>query len=41
MTDSSHPVHIVLSGGHEIYDDDPHGVIEQIQHVVGLVQERQ
>jgi hypothetical protein len=36
LTGSSTPVHIVLSGGHEIYDDNPQGVIEQIQHVVDL-----
>jgi len=41
LTGSSNPVHIVLSGGHDIYDDNPQGVIEQIQHVVGLVQEHQ
>ena len=41
LTGSSNPVHIVLSGGHDIYDDNPQGVIDQIHHVVGLVQEHQ
>jgi thioesterase domain-containing protein len=34
LAGSSDPVHIVLSGGHEIYEDNPHGVIDQIQKVV-------
>ena len=39
LTGSSNPVHIVLSGGHDIYDDNPQGVIDQIQQVLKLVQE--
>jgi len=37
LTGSSHPVHLVLPGGHDIYDDSPEGVIDQIQKVVKLV----
>jgi hypothetical protein len=36
LAGSSHPVHVVLSGGHEIYDDDPQGVIDRIHEVVSL-----
>jgi hypothetical protein len=38
LTGSSRPVHLVLSGGHEIYDDNPQGVTDQIQDMLKLVQ---
>jgi hypothetical protein len=28
---------VVLSGGHDIYLDDPHGVVKQIQKTVNAV----
>ena len=34
---SSLPVHVILDGGHNIYDDDPDGVLEQIMAVLDAI----
>ncbi len=34
---SSRPVQVILDGGHNIYDDDPGGVLEQIVSVLDAI----
>ena len=40
LTGSSHPVQVVLDGGHNIYVDDPSGVLAEIQKVLELASAR-
>jgi hypothetical protein len=37
---SSDPVHVVLDGGHEIYEDDPAGVAAEIVKALERVRAR-
>lgn len=36
LAGSSHPTYIPLAGGHDIYDDDPDGVVAQLQTLIEL-----
>ena len=37
LNGSSHPVQVVLDGGHNIDQDDPAGVLAEIEKVLALV----